>query len=298
MVSRDVKFIEDVFPFSSLDDVNIEFNEDSVGDIHKDFADLGVCDDDCGVEMHSCDQEGEGTSSEHGNNRNSQQLIPSGQPVGAANPTSTAAQLSDHQAASAQQLQPTQTATQLDAGSNAQQPIEALDDLQQSTENMGRGFRTKYPSVKLRDHVTHTVFTNSPSHPASVSDHPSGTPYPLAHYIHCDNFSVNYRKFVAAIVGNNDPKSFKEAMRYEGWRQSMKEEIRALENNGTWTLELLPPGKKALGSQWVYRTKFLSNGDIERLKSRLVVLGNHQQAGIDYTETFAPVAKMTTFRIF
>lgn len=78
----------------------------------------------------------------------------------------------------------------------------------------------------------------------------------------------------------------------------MKEEIRALENNGTWTLELLPPGKKALGSQWVYRTKFLSNGEIERLKSRLVVLGNHQQAGIDYTETFAPVAKMTTVRIF
>ena len=78
----------------------------------------------------------------------------------------------------------------------------------------------------------------------------------------------------------------------------MKEEIRALENNGTWTLELLPPGKKALGSQWVYRTKFLSNGENERLKSRLVVHGNHQQAGIDYIETFAPVAKMTTVRIF
>lgn len=268
-VSRDVKFIEDVFPFSSPDDVNIESNADYVGEIHEDFADLGVCDEDCGVEMHSCDQGGEGTSRNHGNHRN--------QPT-----------------ASAQQPQPTQTVTQPDAGSNEQQ----LEDLQQSTENMGRGFRTKYPSVKLRDHVTHTVFASSPSLPASVSDHPSGTPYPLAHYIHCDNFSVNYRKFVAAVVSNNDPKSFKEAMRYEGWRQSMKEEIRALENNGTWTLELLPPGKKALGSQWVYRTKFLSNGEIERLKSRLVVLGNHQQAGIDYTETFAPVAKMTTVRIF
>lgn len=268
-VSRDVKFIEDVFPFSSPDDVNIESNADYVGEIHEDFADLGVCDEDCGVEMHSCDQGGEGTSRNHGNHRN--------QP-----------------AASAQQPQPTQTVTQPDAGSNEQQ----LEDLQQSTENMGRGFRTKYPSVKLRDHVTHTVFASSPSLPASVSDHPSGTPYPLTHYIHCDNFSVSYRKFVAAVVSNNDPKSFKEAMRYEGWRQSMKEEIRALENNGTWTLELLPPGKKALGSQWVYRTKFLSNGEIERLKSRLVVLGNHQQAGIDYTETFAPVAKMTTVRIF
>ena len=44
----------------------------------------------------------------------------------------------------------------------------------------------------------------------------------------------------------------------------MKEEIQALEDNGTWTLEPLPPGKRALGSQWVYRTKFKSNGDVER----------------------------------
>ena len=179
-----------------------------------------------------------------------------------------------------------------------QQPLADQEDSHTSVEHMGRGFRTKYPSVKLRDHVTHTVFANSPSLPTPVSDCPSGTPYPLAHYIHCDNFFVHYRKFITAIVSNNDPKYFKEAMKYDGWRQSMQEEIRALENNVTWTLEPLPPGKRALGSQWVYRTKFLSNGEIERLKSRLVVLGNHQQAGIDYTETFAPVAKITIVQTF
>ena len=78
----------------------------------------------------------------------------------------------------------------------------------------------------------------------------------------------------------------------------MQDEIRALENSVTWTLEPLPPGKRALGSQWVYGTKFVSNGEVERLKSWLVVLGNHQQVGIDYTKTFASVAKMTTVRTF
>lgn len=55
--------------------------------------------------------------------------------------------------------------------------------------------------------------------------------------------------------------------------------------------------KRALGNRWIYKTKYFSNGDIERLKSRLIVFGS-QEAGIDYDETFAPVAKMTTVRAF
>ncbi|RVW41167.1 Retrovirus-related Pol polyprotein from transposon RE2 [Vitis vinifera] len=163
---------------------------------------------------------------------------------------------------------------------------------------MGKGMRDKFPLVLLRDFVTHTVVAESPSPATPSPQHPSGTPYPIAHYINCDNFFVHYRKFLATIISSNDPKSFKEAMKDVGWQKSMHEEIRALEENGTWTLEPLPKGKRALGSQWVYRTKYFSNGDIERLKSRLVVLGNHQEAGIDYHETFSPVAKMTTVRAF
>ncbi|GKA69167.1 retrovirus-related pol polyprotein from transposon TNT 1-94 [Tanacetum coccineum] len=78
----------------------------------------------------------------------------------------------------------------------------------------------------------------------------------------------------------------------------MDSELEALEQNKTWTIEKLPPHKKALGCKWVYKIKYKSYGTIERFKVRLVILGNHQVAGVDYSETFAPVAKMVTVRVF
>lgn len=104
--------------------------------------------------------------------------------------------------------------------------------------------------------------------------------------------------FLAAVIAGTEPTTFAEAVKDEGWRKAMQLEIDALEKNNTWTLEYLPPGKKAIGSKWVYKIKYNSDGSVECLKAWLVILGNHQIEGIDYNETFAPTAKMVTVRTF
>ncbi|CAH9141419.1 unnamed protein product [Cuscuta epithymum] len=86
------------------------------------------------------------------------------------------------------------------------------------------------------------------------------------------------------------------AVRDPLWRDAMQKEINALEENNTWVLVSLPPGKKAIDSKWVYKIKYKSNGDVERYKARLVARGFTQVEGVDFHETFAPVAKLVTVR--
>lgn len=76
----------------------------------------------------------------------------------------------------------------------------------------------------------------------------------------------------------------------------MNVELRALEANGTWEITTLPEGKKAIGSKWLYKTKYNSDGTFERCKVRFVIQGCRQRKGIHYDETFAPMAKMLTVR--
>ncbi|GJY03915.1 retrovirus-related pol polyprotein from transposon TNT 1-94 [Tanacetum coccineum] len=166
-------------------------------------------------------------------------------------------------------------------------------------ENLGKGHRKKETSVHHRDYVTNTVKKKSPSHfTPSAQSRSSGTPYPTTHYVNCDKFSSCHRTFLEAIEKEREPITYYEAIKDKRWRSVMDSELEALEQNKTWTIKKLPPNKKALGCKWVYKIKYKSDGTIERFKGRLMILGNHQVVGVDYSETFTPVAKMVIVRVF
>ncbi|XP_049393432.1 uncharacterized mitochondrial protein AtMg00810-like [Solanum stenotomum] len=76
----------------------------------------------------------------------------------------------------------------------------------------------------------------------------------------------------------------------------MEEELLAIKENNTWDVVPCPPNVRPIGCKWVYSIQLHSDGTLDRYKARLVVLGNKQEYGVDYEETFAPVAKMTTVR--
>ena len=82
----------------------------------------------------------------------------------------------------------------------------------------------------------------------------------------------------------------------EHWKRAMDEEMRSLKENNTWEVSELPKGQRAIGGKWCYRIKTDSDGNPARYKARFVAQGLSQRYGIDYKETFSPVACMTRIR--
>lgn len=103
----------------------------------------------------------------------------------------------------------------------------------------------------------------------------------------------------ALIIYGDEPTSFDEAIRSTDsheWRKAMKKEYDSLTKLNTWTLTVLPEGRKTIKCRWVYKKKHNSKNQVERYRARLVAKGFSQKQGIDYTETFSPVVRMDTIR--
>jgi transposase InsO family protein len=104
---------------------------------------------------------------------------------------------------------------------------------------------------------------------------------------------------MSAMVPFGEPNTVKEAERrddWEEWRKAMDEEITSLESFQTWKVVDYQKGTHVIGSRWVFRLKHDAGGHISSYKARVVAKGYSQHFGIDYTDTFAPVAKLASIR--
>ncbi|KAK1615067.1 hypothetical protein QYE76_020584 [Lolium multiflorum] len=104
------------------------------------------------------------------------------------------------------------------------------------------------------------------------------------------------------IVDNNDedPATYEEAMMSPDsnkWQEAMKSEMGSMYDNKVWTLVELPDSRKAVENKWIFKRKTDADGNITVYKARLVAKGFRQIQGVDYDETFSPVAKLKSVRI-
>uniref|UniRef100_A0A5B6ZV70 Integrase catalytic domain-containing protein n=1 Tax=Davidia involucrata TaxID=16924 RepID=A0A5B6ZV70_DAVIN len=123
------------------------------------------------------------------------------------------------------------------------------------------------------------------------------TTHPISNFVSFDHLSPSFQAFSLSLSSLDIPKSYREAFSHPGWRKAMEEEMHALNLNHTWDLVQPPDGAQIVGCRWVFTVKQNPDGTIDRLKARLVAKGFTQTYGIDYTETFSPVAKLNSVRI-
>ncbi|GJW19092.1 retrovirus-related pol polyprotein from transposon TNT 1-94 [Tanacetum coccineum] len=103
----------------------------------------------------------------------------------------------------------------------------------------------------------------------------------------------NFFCFISTI----EPKNMNEALKDESWIIAMQEELNQFVANDVWELVPQPKNMTIIETKWVYRNKLDENGVVSRNKARLVAQSYNQQEGIDYDETYAPVARLESIRI-
>ncbi|KAJ9556613.1 hypothetical protein OSB04_011227 [Centaurea solstitialis] len=100
------------------------------------------------------------------------------------------------------------------------------------------------------------------------------------------------------FISENEPKEIDDALRDPAWVSAMQEELAEFIRNNVWLLVPRPRKRTIIGSKWIFRNMLDEIGTIIRNKARLVAQGYRQEEGIDYDETFAPVARLEAIRLF
>ena len=100
-----------------------------------------------------------------------------------------------------------------------------------------------------------------------------------------------------AFVSQTEPKTVADALEDSNWITAMHEELNQFARNEVWILVPITSKMNVIGSKWVFKNKLGEHGVIVRKKARLVAKGYNQEEGIDYGETYAPVARLEAVRL-
>jgi hypothetical protein len=104
---------------------------------------------------------------------------------------------------------------------------------------------------------------------------------------------IEHHSFVSCL----EPKNVEEALQDLDWVNAMHEELNNFTRNQVWTLEEHPKGARVIRTKWMFHNKQDDQGVVVRNKARLVAKGFSQVEGLDFGETFAPVARLEAIRI-
>lgn len=152
-----------------------------------------------------------------------------------------------------------------------------------------RPVRTRNVSVKYKNYIC------VPS--VATTQYSTSCTYPRQNYMNYQNISPKYYAYLATTLKISVPYSFKKAVKDPHWCAAMKDEINALEKNNTQELIPAPTDQHIIDCKWLVKVKYNSDRSVERYKARLVAREFTQEFGIDYFDTFSPVANMMTVRV-
>ncbi|XP_019435943.1 PREDICTED: uncharacterized protein LOC109342409 [Lupinus angustifolius] len=137
-----------------------------------------------------------------------------------------------------------------------------------SIHKLRRSTRPRYPPTYLHD-----FHCNLSMQTTSRNPH---IPHPLSSILSYSSISSLHLPHVLSITIHTEPRIYEQAIKSSEWINAMTNELTALESNNTWSIVDLPDDKVPIGSKWVYKIKYKSDGSIERYKARLVAKGYDQ----------------------
>jgi hypothetical protein len=164
-----------------------------------------------------------------------------------------------------------------------------LSDLNKSVGEESRILSVTTPGAQMAKKALKTSINNN------GVQRSTRVKYPIQSLTY-DGFVAHHYTYMVRVIQEVKPTCFEQAVGNPKWDNAMDEEMTTLDVNATWELVALPKDKKAIGCKWVYTVKHNADGFVSRYKARLITKGYVQTYGIDYEETYNPIAKMITVR--